>query len=138
MNKELIEKLDSIELKIESRNIVKEANSIMEWAGSDVIISSQLNDGIKEWFGDQFAVITLEKTEPRRKAVITEFSKELSWLFYQLKDIFAGELNYISKPVFFGMLAQTSIDYLEKNKEDVKCDQLLFSVLDKARSFSNE
>ena len=39
----------------------------MEWAGSDVIISSQLNDGIKEWFGDQFAVITLEKTEPRRK-----------------------------------------------------------------------
>jgi hypothetical protein len=138
MNKELIEKLDSLELKIESRNIVKEANSIMEWAGSDVIISSQLNDAIKEWFGDQFAVITLEKTEPRRKAVITEFSKELSWLFYQLKDIFAGELNYISKPVFFGMLAQTSIDYLEMNKEDVKCDQLLFSVLDKARSFSNE
>ena len=138
MNKELIEKLDSLELKIESRNIVKEANSIMEWAGSDVIISSQLNDAIKEWFGDQFAVITLEKTEPRRKAVITEFSKELSWLFYQLKDIFAGELNYISKPVFYGMLAQTSIDYLEKNKEDVKCDQLLFSVLDKARSFSNE
>ena len=138
MNKELIEKLDSLELKIESRNIVKEANSIMEWAGSDVIISSQLNDSIKEWFGDQFAVITLEKTEPRRRAVITEFSKELSWLFYQLKDIFAGELNYISKPVFYGMLAQTSIDYLEKNKEDVKCDQLLFSVLDKARSFSNE
>ena len=138
MNKELIEKLDSLELKIESRNIVKEANSIMEWAGSDVIISSQLNDAIKEWFGDQFAVITLEKTEPRRKAVITEFSKELSWLFYQLKDIFAGELNYISKPVFFGMLAQTSIDYLEMNKEDVKCDQLLFSVLDKARNFSNE
>jgi len=138
MNKELIEKLDSLELKIESRNIVKEANSIMEWAGSDVIISSQLNDAIKEWFGDQFAVITLEKTEPRRRAVITEFSKELSWLFYQLKDIFAGELNYISKPVFYGMLAQTSIDYLEKNKEDVKCDQLLFSVLDKARSFSNE
>ena len=138
MNKELIEKLDSLELKIESRNIVKEANSIMEWAGSDVIISNQLNDAIKEWFGDQFAVITLEKTEPRRKAVITEFSKELSWLFYQLKDIFSGELNYISKPVFFGMLAQTSIDYLEMNKEDVKCDQLLSSVLDKARSFSNE
>ena len=39
----------------------------MEWAGSDVIISSQLNDSIKEWFGDQFPVFTLEKTEPRRK-----------------------------------------------------------------------
>jgi hypothetical protein len=138
MNQELIEKLDSLERKIWSGIIVREANSIMEWAGSDVIISSQLNDSIKEWFGDQFSEITLEKTEPRRRAVITEFSKELSWLFYQLKDIFAGELNYISKPVFYGMLAQTSIDYLEKNKEDVKCDQLLLSVLDKARSFSNE
>ena len=138
MNKELIEKLDSLELKIESGNMVREANSIIEWAGADVIISSQLNDSIKEWFGDQFMVINLQKTEPRRRAVITEFSKELSWLFYQLKDIFAGELNYISKPVFYGMLAQTSIDYLEKNKEDVKCDQLLFSVLDKARSFSSE
>ena len=138
MNQELIEKLDYLELKIWSGNIVREASSIMEWAGSDVIISSQLNDSIKEWFGDQFAVNTPEKTEPRRRAVITEFSKELSWLFYQLKDIFAGELNYISKPVFYGMLAQTSIDYLEKNQEDVKCDQLLFSVLDKARSFSNE
>jgi hypothetical protein len=138
MNQELIEKLDYLERKIWSGDIVREANSIMEWAGSDVIINSQLNDSIKEWFGDQFAVITLEKTEPRRRAVITEFSKELSWLFYQLKDIFAGELNYISKPVFYGMLAQTSIDYLEKNQKDVKCDQLLFSVLDKARSFSNE
>ena len=39
----------------------------MEWAGSDVFISSQLNDSIKEWFGDQFPVFTLEKTEPRRK-----------------------------------------------------------------------
>ena len=138
MNQELIEKLDSLERKICSGIIVKEANSIMEWAGSDVIISSQLNDSIKEWFGDQFEVITLEKTESRRRAVITEFSKELSWLFYQLQDIFAGELNYISKPVFYGMLAQTSMDYLEKNKEDVKCDQLLFSVLDEARSFSKE
>jgi hypothetical protein len=138
MNQKLIEKLDYLERKIWSGDIVREANSIMEWAGSDIIISSQLNNSIKEWFGDQFAVITLEKTEPRRRAVITKFSKELSWLFYQLKDIFAGELNYISKPVFYGMLAQTSIDYLEKNQEDVKCDQLLFSVLDEARSFSNE
>lgn len=138
MNQKLIERLDYLERKIWSGIIVREANAIMEWAGSDVIISSQLNDTIKGWFGDQFPTITLEKTEPRRRAVITEFSKELSWLFYQLKDIFAGELNYISKPVFYGMLAQTSIDYLEKNKEDVKCDQLLFSVLDKARSFSNK
>ena len=138
MNQELIEKLDSLERKIESGNIVREASSIIEWAGADVIISSQLNDTIKEWFGDQSMVISLQKTEPGRRAVITEFSKELSWLFYQLKDIFAGEIGNISKHDFYGMLAQASIDYLEKNQENLKCDQLLYSVLDKARSFSNE
>ena len=138
MNQELIEKLDSLERKIESGNIVREASSIMEWAGADVIISSQLNDSVKEWFGDQLMVISLQKNEPRRRAVITEFSKELSWLFYQLKDIFAGELDYISKQAFYGMLAQVSIDYLEQNPENLKCDQLLYSVLDKARSFSKE
>ena len=138
MNQELIEKLDSLERKIESGNIVREASSIMEWAGADVIISSQLNDSVKEWFGDQLMVISLQKTEPRRRAVITEFSKELSWLFYQLKDIFAEEIDNMSKHDFYGMLAQVSIDYLEKNQENPKCDQLLYSVLDKARSFSNE
>jgi hypothetical protein len=138
MNQELIEKLDSLERKIESGNIVREASSIMEWAGANVIISSQLNDSIKEWFGDQLMVISLQKTEPRRRAVITEFSKELSWLFYQLKDIFAEEIDNMSKHDFYGMLAQVSIDYLEKNQENPKCDQLLYSVLDKARSFSNE
>ena len=138
MNQELIEKLDSLERKIESGNIVREASSIMEWAGADVIISSQLNDSVKEWFGDQLMVISLQKNEPRRRAVITEFSKELSWLFYQLKDIFAEEIDNMSKHDFYGMLAQASIDYLEKNQENLKCDQLLYSVLDKARSFSNE
>jgi len=135
MNQELIEKLDSLERKIESGNIVREASSIMEWAGADVIISSQLNDSIKEWFGDQYMVISLQKTEPRRRSVITEFSKELSWLFYQLKDIFAEEIDNMSKHDFYGMLAQASIDYLEKNPENLKCDQLLYSVLDKAKSF---
>jgi hypothetical protein len=138
MNQELIEKLDALERKIESGNIAKEASSIMEWAGADVIISSQLNDTIKEWFGDQFMVITLKKTDPRRRAVITEFSRELSWLFYQLRDILTKEIDYISKYDFYGMIAQASIDYLEKNQENLKCDQLLYSVLDKARSFFKE
>ena len=137
MNQELIGKLDSLERKIESGNIVREAGSILEWAGANVIIGSQLNDSIKEWFGDQFMAISLQKTESRRRAVVTEFSKELSWLFYQLKDIFAEEIDNMSKQDFYGMLAQASIDYLEKNQENLKCDQLLYSVLDKARSFSS-
>ena len=138
MSKKLIKELDALKRNIKSGKFGKEASSAKEWDEAGVIISSQLNDSIKGWFGDQFMVNSLQKTEPGRRAVITEFSKELSWLFYQLKDIFAEELNYISKHVFYGMLAQVSIDYLEKNQENPKCDQLLHSVLGEARSFSNE
>lgn len=136
MIQELIEKLDSLERKIQSGNIEKEASSVEEWGGADVIISRQLNDSIKGWLGDQSLAISLQETEPRRRVVITEFSKELSWLFYQLRDIFAEEIDHISKYDFYGVLAQTAIDYLEKNPENLKCDQLMYSVLDKARSFS--
>jgi hypothetical protein len=135
MNKELIKELDALKRNIESGNIEKKASSVKEWEGADVRISSQLNDSIKEWLDDEPLVISLQETEPKRRAVITEFSKELSWLFYQLSDIFANELDYISKYDFFGMLAQVSIDYLKKNQENPKCNQLLYNVLDKARSF---
>ena len=135
MNQEIFEKLDELERKIESGDISKEASTIKEWGGADVIISRRLNDNVKEWLGNQPSVISSQKSEPKRRAIITEFSKELSWLFFQIRDIYAGEIDYISKYDFYGLLAQTAIDYLEKNEGKVKCDQLLNSVLVRARSF---
>jgi len=134
MNQEILKKLDELERKIESGEVSKEASTVKEWGGADVIISSQWNDNIKEWLGDQPLVVSLQKSEPKRRAVITEFAKELSWLFYQLRDTFTGEIDYISKYDFYGLLAQAAIDYLEKNKECVNCNQLLTSVLVKTRS----
>lgn len=138
MIKELNEKLDALERKIEAGNIIKEERSVKEWGGADVIICRQLENSIKEWLGDQSMVFALQETEPKRRAIITEYSKELSWLFYQLRDILSAKIDYISKHDFYGVLAQTAIDYIEKNKEKLKCDQLMYSVLDKARSFLNQ
>jgi len=135
MNQEILKKLDEVERKIESGDFLKEVNSVKEWVGADVIISSQLNDRIKTWLGDQPLVLSLQKTEPQRRAVITKYSKELSWLLNQLKEIFAREIDYISKYDFYGLLAQSAIDYLEVNQENVKCNELLNVVIDKARSF---
>ncbi|MDR4496997.1 MAG: hypothetical protein MRK02_03585 [Candidatus Scalindua sp.] len=135
MKQELFEKLDELEQKINSEDFFSEVNSLKEWGGADVVISNRLTSDIKKWLGDQPLVISLQKTEPRRRAVITEFSKELSWLFYQLRDIFAEEVDYISKYDFYGLLAQAAIDYLEVNQGNAKCNELLNAVIDKARSF---
>lgn len=138
MDQEISKKLDELNRKIESGDFLKEASSVKEWGGADVVISSRLNDSIKTWLGGQPLVISPQKIEPQRRAVITQYSRELSWLFYQLKETFAGEIDYISKYDFYDLLAQSAIDYLKVNQENSKCNELLNAVMDKARSLCKE
>ena len=137
MEQEILKRLDDLQQKIDSGEFAAEATSVEEWGGADVIISTRLTDRIKEWRGDQPVVISFQETGPQRRAVITEYSKELSWLFYELGGIFAEEIDYVSKYDFYGLLAQSALDYLDAHKGKVKCDQLLTAVLDMARSFCN-
>ena len=135
MEQEILKRLDELQQKIDSGEFAAEATSVEEWGGADVIISTRLTDRIKEWQGDQPVVISFQETGPQRRAVITEYSKELSWLFYELGGIFAEEIDYVSKYDFYGLLAQSALDYLDAYKGKIKCDQLLTAVLDMARSF---
>jgi hypothetical protein len=115
-----------------------EARTVKEWGGADVIIEARLDENTKRWLGDQPYVISPQNTDPRRRAVITEYSKELSWLFYQLRDIFHGKLDYVSKYDFYSVLAQSAIDYL-KNNEDLKdAKGLLIEVLNTAKGFCDD
>jgi hypothetical protein len=138
MRQEIPKKLDELQQRIESGDFVSEARSVKQWGGADVIISRRLTDSIKEWRGDQPVVISFQEIEPRRRVVITEYSKELSWLFYELKAIFAGEIDHVSKYDFYGLLAQSALDYLDAHKGNVNCDQLLTAVLDMAKSLCEE
>ena len=112
MSKKLIKKLDTL---IGSGNFAKEACSFKEWDEAGVIISSQSNDDIKERLGPLFP-------EQRRIEVATEFSRELSWLFHKIRDIFPEEKD------FYGELAQAANVYLKENKKNPKCNQLMYYV----------
>lgn len=59
-------------------------------------------------------------------------------VFENLRDIFQGRTDYISKYDLFGLLAQSAIEFIDETKEDYECNQLLFAVLDKVRSFVAE
>lgn len=138
MKRDLLTQIEDLKRRIETTDISMDARNVKEWGGADVIISSRLSNSIKTWLGDQPLVISPQKTEPQRRAVITQYSKELSWLFYQLKEIFAGEIDYISKYDFYGLLAQSAIDCLKVKQENAKCNELLNAVIDKARSLCKE
>lgn len=136
MDQGIARKLDAIKRKIDSGDFVAHAQSVPDWGGADVIISSRLNNDIKNWLADNPLIISLQETGPRRRAVITQFSKELSWLSYQLRDAYAGHMDYISKYDFFGSLAQVSIKCLKTNKDLAEPTDLLYTVLNEARRFN--
>jgi len=89
--------LERAEQRLQTEDISEEASVTREWRGADVIITKGLENNFEKWLEDQPLVISSQNTEPRRRAVITEYSKELSWLFYQLKHIFSDRIDYISK-----------------------------------------
>ncbi len=97
-----------------------------------------MDEGTEKWLTEALVVISLQNTEPQRRAVITQFSKELSWLFYQLRDVFSDSLDYISKYDFYRSLAQTAIDHLEENRDSTQSKLLLKAVLNEARRLIKE
>ena len=127
--------LEKLENLIQTTGIPKTAKSAREWGGADVVIKKELDENTKRWLEDQHIVISSQNTEPKRRAVITEYSNELSWLFYELKEIFSGKFDYISKYDFYGALAQSAIDYLENNKENKDAKALLLAVLNTSKQF---
>jgi hypothetical protein len=136
MNEDIARKIDALKQKIDSGSFLNGPKLKNEWGGADVIIRNKLNENERKWLGRQNIVLSFQKNEPRRRAVITEFSKELSWTFIRLRDIFGENINYISKYDFYGSLAQAAIEYIEDSGEHTECKQLLYVVLDAARNFN--
>lgn len=138
MEHNLLKQLDELKQYIEVNDISGETLLTREWEGADVLIKKNLELVAKQWIENQPIVISFQSKEPRRRVVVTNYSKELSWLFYRLGDIFSAQLDYVSKYDFYGLLAQSAIDYLANNDEDRDAKTLLITVLNSAKEFSKD
>ena len=125
--------LEKLENDINNSKYLIDIKQIREFGGADVIISSRLTENIKDWLGNQPLVINVDYDGPefienRRRAIITKYSKELSWLLYSLRDIFGSYLNSISKYQFYGMLAIEAQNELYQNPNCSSKDLLLTTL----------
>lgn len=68
--------------------------------------------------------------------VVTYYSKELSWLIFQLKEIFNDYMDYINKYPFYSRLAEKANKSIELHGE--KLNQLLLDVLEESEKMSTE
>ena len=75
--------------------------SIQEWCGVDVVITSPpLRTRGECYF-------------PEPRYIVTPYAKELSRLFYDIRDAFAELLDCSSKMQFYRRLAMAALDYQE-------------------------
>jgi len=97
-----------------------------EWGGANVVITSRQVNRASSSFYSQL------------RHIVTADAKELSWLFYQLQDIFAQLYDSASKLEFFGRLANTALRYQRMSKDDENQRDLLFAVLHEAFAMLDE
>jgi hypothetical protein len=114
-----------IEKHIVNGDVSNLSKDTEEWGGADVVIHCVMDENDRRWIQNQPMVISMQLLEPKRRLVVTKYAKELSWLFYQMKNAAVNKIDYISKYDFYGILAQTAINFIELNKEFELKDLLL-------------
>jgi hypothetical protein len=110
-------KLRKLRETVNSQNITELSKDVELFEGADIIITDDpMRDDMRG-----FSVCT---------KVLTPLARELSWLIFQLKDIFSGELDYMNKFYFYPELAKAAKVYVEAGNNDL--NGLLNTVLDTA------
>ena len=124
MHRDFLEKKK--ELDVLSRKLLEEPiPSVQEWGEANVVITSQLPQTQDEGF------------YPEPGYLVTRNSKQLSWLFVQLQDIFSDLIfsdlySSTSKVEFFGRLANAALRYQNTCKGNEEQYELLAAVLKEA------
>jgi len=116
-------KLNELSELIKNNEVTKLSKRAPLFGGADISIVSKIPNINNDFYGSpQF--------------IITKYSKELSWLVYQLKDIFYDELDYMNKYPFYGRLAERANKSIELNGENL--NKMLTDVLDEAKEMNKE
>jgi len=105
------------------------------WSGADVIITEQINDTHKDWLGNQPLVISFQQFDAMKRLVVTQHAFELSWLFIQLRKLYSGRIDHISKYDFYGELAQKAIDTINFTNDELSYEELLLAVLRQSKVY---
>ena len=124
-----LDKINVLRNQITSSNYKQKVNPNEMWGGADVLIRKEMNAELSQWQDNENIVISFQNFTPHRQVVVTEYAAELTWLFYQLGQIFSDQIDFSSKYDFYGFLAYSSRKYIQQNSSNGSCEQLLLSVL---------
>ncbi len=89
-----------------------------EWGGADVAITTRLKESVSSGV-----------FYPEQRTIVTPFSREVSWLFERLRDVFSGMIDGTSKIEFYGRLEIAARNYQQHVNGGENAKDLLRAVL---------
>lgn len=122
---EIIQKSDIYAFAASDEFYVKEVSDPhMEgatWAGADTVVTNNKSDSLKDWLA----------RSQSHNAIVTEFSFELGWLIYKLKNIYSKKIDFQTKYFFYSDLIDAAKRYekIFKLNQDAK-GMLLFVLME--------
>lgn len=125
MNTSFIKKQEALN-SLAQKILLTPIGTDKEWDGANVAITARQDNRASSRFYSEIRII------------VTADAQELSWLFYQLQDIFAELYNSRSKLELFGRLANAALRYQSLAKDDENQQDLLFAVLHEAFAILDE
>ena len=121
------ENIRQLENNIKEGKFNNDLYNIKEWGGADVIISDKKTPELIKWSENQSIIIDLNNNSfvsPGNRLIISKYSKELSWLFYELKAIFHDYIDFSNKYQFYGILAESALEFIDNNNKYSSIDLL--------------
>ena len=148
-SEELLLRINDLKTKIVNEDIQKIAKNSSEfedtlknyekgnnvWSGADVIITEQINDTHEAWLENQPIVLSFQQFDAMKRLVVTQHAFELSWLFIQLRELYSGRIDHVSKYDFYGELAQKAIDTINFTNDENSYEELLLTVLRQSKVY---
>src|SRR5687768_10565175 len=93
---------------------------IPEWVGADVRITSDPHHKPRHWLDNDVVILT-------------RHAKPLTWLIFELRDLFSPWVDASNKHGFYGALGQAASDYIAKHQPEATDHRpLLAAVLEAA------
>lgn len=125
-------RLQKIYNHIINNEVPELAFNTKEWGGAGIIIMDP--EGKTNINGYPITENQIKENLRGKICVFTKYSKELSWLFYELRDAGIRKIDFLNKYFFYEMLATNAISYIEAN-EEIDLKELLLKVYDIGKFF---
>lgn len=132
----IVNELKKLENRIRSGEWQPENGRCRLWSGADVIIAFKLTDDLRAWKSDNHLVNNYDGIHTSSKVlVISKHARQISALFYSLKEIFRNYIDFANKFTFYRRLGKRANKYTAKSDD---LNGVLLEIIDEAMLIAHE